>query len=336
MTSSMSTSQTRLLLPVALAAAVLRGTSMPWITVRTFSGNERVYNLSDLRGGIAVVMTVALFVLIGAVIAIFKRMTGMTVMSLSVATLGWMAAISGMLLTLLWSLIPSINVAGLDLAKATLSQGSGVAVTVVASLSLAFMVVRQLEPLRSYAPTTNIPILPIIALLPAVIIAVLMHSAWLTLGTDTSTVQVKIAGDALYGSGLVVLGLWLSVGLWIGSIMVYRSLMIALASAVSVVISIVVVMYALFVWSGGRLLDWLVPSRLGDWTTITAEPQLYIVLMSSAITLGASVLGLFPKMQLIRLSIGSTVHGRSGVYYSDVAGAAILVMIIGSVIWQLL
>lgn len=336
MTSSMSTSQTRLLLPVALAAAVLRGTSMPWITVRTFSGNERVYNLSDLRGGIAVVMTVALFVLIGAVIAIFKRMTGMTVMSLSVATLGWMAAISGMLLTLLWSLIPSINVAGLDLAKATLSQGSGVAVTVVASLSLAFMVVRQLEPLRSYAPTTNIPILPIIALLPAVIIAVLMHSAWLTLGTDTSTVQVKIAGDALYGSGLVVLGLWLSVGLWIGSIMVYRSLMIALASAVSVVISIVVVMYALFVWSGGRLLDWLVPSRLGDWTAVTAEPQLYIVLMSSAITLGASVLGLFPKMQLIRLSIGSTVHGRSGVYYSDVAGAAILVMIIGSVIWQLL
>lgn len=336
MTSSMSPSRTRLLLPIALAAAVLRGASMPWITVRTFSGNERVYNLSDLRGGIAVVMTVALFVLIGAVIAIFKRMTGMTIMSLSVATLGWMAAISGMLLTLLWSLIPSINVAGLDLAKATLSQGSGVAVTVVASLSLAFMVVRQLEPLRSYAPTTDIPIVPIIGLLPAVVIAVLMHSAWLTLGTNTSTVQVKIAGDALYGSGLVVLGLWLSVGLWIGAIMVSRSLMIAIASALSAVVSIVVVMYALFVWSGGRLLDWLVPSRLGDWTAVTAEPQLYIVLVSSAVALGASVIGLFPKMQLIRLSIGSMVRGRSGVYYSDVAGAAILLMIIGSVIWQLL
>lgn len=336
MTSSMSPSQTRLLLPIALAAAVLRGTSMPWITVRTFSGNERVYNLSDLRGGIAVVMTVALFVLIGAVIAIFKRMTGMTIMSLSVATLGWMAAISGMLLTLLWSLIPSINVAGLDLAKATLSQGSGVAVTVVASLGLAFMVVRQLEPLRSYAPTTDIPIVPIIGLLPAVVIAVLMHSAWLTLGTDTSTVQVKIAGDALYGSGLVVLGLWLSVGLWIGAIMVSRSLMIAIASALSAVVSIVVVMYALFVWSGGRLLDWLVPSRLGDWTAVTAEPQLYIVLVSSAVALGASVIGLFPKMQLIRLSIGSMVRGKSGVYCSDVAGAAILLMIIGSVIWQLL
>jgi hypothetical protein len=197
-------------------------------------------------------------------------------------------------------------------------------------------VVRQLEPLRSYAPTTDIPIVPIIGLLPAVVIAVLMHSAWLTLGTNTSTVQVKIAGDALYGSGLVVLGLWLSVGLWIGAIMVSRSLMIAIASALSAVVSIVVVMYALFVWSGGRLLDWLVPSRLGDWTAVTAEPQLYIVLVSSAVALGASVIGLFPKMQLIRLSIGSMVRGRSGVYYSDVAGAAILLMIIGSVIWQLL
>jgi len=336
MTSSMSPTQTRLLLPIALAVAVLRGSSMPWITIRTFGGNERVYNLSDLRGGIAIIMTIALFVLVGAVVGIFKRMTGMTIMSLSVATLGWMAAISGMLLTLLWSLIPSVNVAGLDLAKATLSQGSGVAITVVSSLALAFMVVRQLEPLRTYSPTTHIPMIPILAVAPTVVIAICMHSEWIQLGTDESSVQAVIAGDALYGSGLVVLGLWLSVGLWIGSLMVNRSLMISIASVLSVLVSIVVGLYAVFVWAGGRLLNWLVPAKLDEWTAVSAEPQLYVVFIATAIALAASVLGLFPRMHRFTFSLGTKISNNSSVYVSDFVGGGILFAVIISIVWQLL
>lgn len=328
--------QPRLLLPVALAVAVIRGSSMPWITVRTFGGNERVYNLSDLRGGIAVIMTIVLFVLIGALVGVFKRMTGMTIMSLSVATLGWMAAISGMLLSLLWSLIPSVNVAGLDLAKATLSQGTGVVVTVVSSLALAFLVVRQLEPLKSYSPTTEVPVIPIIALAPIIVIAFLMHAEWLTLGSESSSFEAQIAGDALYGSGLVVLGLWLGVGLWIGALMVNRSLMIGVASGLSVVISLIVGMYAIFMWTGGRLLDWLVPAKLENWAAVAVEPQLYIVLFSCFLMLVISALGLFPRMQSSRFGIGSRIQGASSFFLSDIVGIVILVLVAVSVIWQLL
>lgn len=328
--------QPRLLLPVALAVAVIRGSSMPWITVRTFGGNERVYNLSDLRGGIAVIMTIVLFVLIGALVGVFKRMTGMTIMSLSVATLGWMAAISGMLLSLLWSLIPSVNVAGLDLAKATLSQGTGVVVSVVSSLALAFLVVRQLEPLKSYSPTTEVPVIPILALAPIIVIAFLMHAEWLTLGSESSSFEAQIAGDALYGSGLVVLGLWLGVGLWIGALMVNRSLMIGVASGLSVVISLIVGMYAIFMWTGGRLLDWLVPAKLDNWAAVAVEPQLYIVLFSCFLMFVMSALGLLPRMQSLRFRFGSRVQGASSFFLSDIAGIVILVAVAGSVIWQLL
>lgn len=205
MSTTAGVTQPRLLLPIALALAVIRGSSMPWVTIRTFSGNQRNYDLTDIKGGVAIVVTITFVVMIGVIVGVFKRLTGMTIMSLGVAALGWMAAISGMLLTLLWSLIPSVNVAGLDLARATLSQGSGVVVTVVSSLALAFMVVRQLEPVRSYAPSTHIAALPIIILLPIIAIAVSMHSEWLRLGSDDANVQALIAGDALYGSGLVVL-----------------------------------------------------------------------------------------------------------------------------------
>jgi hypothetical protein len=336
MNSGQSLLQPRLLLPVALAVLVIRGSAMPWITVRTFSGNERVYNLSDLRGGVAVIMTIVFVVLVGAIIGIFKRLTGMTIMSLGVATLGWMAAISGMLLTILWSLIPRVNVAGLDLAKATLSQGPGVVVTVVASLSLAFTVVRQLEPFRTYTPSTSIPALPIAALVPMAAIAVTMSSEWIRLGTEGSAVQAQVAGDALYGSGLVVLGIWLSVGLWIGALMVNRSLVISVASGLTVVISLVVAMYALFVWTGGRLMNWIVPAKLERWTAVSVEPQLYIVLLSSLMALVIAILGLFSKMQNLRFTLGERAPGISKLYYSDAAGGLILFVVFVSVVWQLL
>jgi hypothetical protein len=308
---------------------------MPWITVRTFSGNERVYNLSDIRGGIAVLMTVVFVVLAGAIVGIFKRLTGMTIMSLGVATLGWTAAISGMLLTILWSLIPRVNVAGLDLAKATLSQGPGVVVTVVASLSLAFTVVRQLEPFRTYTPSTSVPGLPIAALVPMAAIAVTMSSEWIRLGTEGSAVQAQVAGDALYGSGLVVLGVWLSVGLWIGALMVNRSLVISVASGLTVVISLVVAMYAMFVWAGGSLMNWIVPAKLERWTAVSVEPQLYIVLVSSFLALVVAILGFFSKMQNLRFTLGERAPGLSKLYYSDVVGGVILLAVLVSVVWQL-
>ena len=102
MSASTKVSQPRLLLPVALALAVIRGSTLPWVTIRTFSGNQRNYDLTDIKGGVAIVVTIGFVVMIGIIVGVFKRLTGMTIMSLGVAALGWMAAISGMLLTLLW------------------------------------------------------------------------------------------------------------------------------------------------------------------------------------------------------------------------------------------
>ena len=330
MSTNTGVTQPRLLLPIALALAVIRGSSMPWVTIRTFGGDQRNYDLTDIKGGVAIVVTITFVVMIGVIVGVFKRLTGMTIMSLGVAALGWMAAISGMLLTLLWSLIPSVNVAGLDLARATLSQGSGVVVTVVSSLALAFMVVRQLEPVRSYAPSTHIAALPIVILLPIIAIAVGMHSEWLQLGSDDASVQVLIAGDALYGSGLVVLGLWLSVGLWIGALMINRRLVIMVACGLTFLIAVIVEMYALLVWAGGNALDWLVPAKLERWTTVSMEPQLFLVLIASGLVALMSILGFVPRIQRMQISLGTRVKSTSGLWYSDVVGGLVLVLVIAS------
>ena len=141
-----------------------------------------------------------------------------------------------------------------------------------------------------------------------------------------------LAGDALYGSGLVVLGLWLSIGLWIGALMVNRSLMISIASALSVIISLIVGMYAVFMWTGGRLLDWLIPAKLEDWAAVEVKPQLYLVLVSCLAMLIISTFGLIPRMQLLHFRVGVRVRGNTGLFLSDVVGGAIFLLIAGSII----
>lgn len=310
---------------------------MPWITVRMFDGKEYRYDLANVRGGIAIIFTITVIVLIGLVVGLFRRMTGMTIMSLGVAALGWMAAISGTLLSLLWSLIPSINVAGLDLLRATLSQGSGVVVTVVASLSLAFMVVRQLEPLRDYTPSTHVSLLPVLVLVPLLAIAVGMHSGWLRLGSDGAGIEAVVSGDSLYGSGLAVLALWLAVGMWIGALMVHRSVMIVVASAATLLVMLVIGMYAGFLWIGGRALDWLVPASLEKWATVGVEPQLYVVLGSTVLCFVLAVAGFMPAVQRLELTIGSRVSlSSSRVALADLVGAGLLVAVAASVIVRVL
>lgn len=280
-TTSAGANLPRPYLPIALSLLVLRGSLLPWVVVRPFSGDETRYNLTDVRGGIGIIMTIVVFVLVGALVTFFKRVTGITLMSLAVAMLGWMAAISGILLGVLMSLIPSFEVAGLDLTRSTASQGSGVVITVIASLALAFIVVRQFEPLNKYSPSNRISLLPLVAMIPAVVVATLMHSEWMRIGNSGEQIEAIIAGDSLYGSGLVVLVIWLVIGLWIGALVIQRTIAARIAGVVSIVVSLVVAMYATFLWLGGKALWWLLPQKAENWVSLSIAPTLLVVLLAS-------------------------------------------------------
>lgn len=321
-------------LPVVLALVVLRGSLLPWVTIREFSDKKYTYNLTDVRGGIGIIMTIVLFVMVGGLISMFKRLTGLTVISIAVAMLGWMAAISGILLTLVASFLPSIRVAGLDLTRATVSQGSGVAVTVIASLSLAFLVVRQFEPLNRYSAQNKISLLPLVALVPLVVTAVGMHAEWMRLGREGESVEAVIAGDSLYGSGIVVLVLWMTIGLWICALVLQRTVAMRVAGVASIVVSIVVVMYATFLWLGGKALWWLLPQKVESWASISFRPMLFVILAASV---GLFVCGISSFLESVSslgvvMSEQRTVASRS-FHTSDLAasllfGALVLSLIV--------
>lgn len=336
----MITSTTRepirtLLLPFVFALITIRASVMPWVTVRSFSGENRYYNLADIRGGVGIILTICLVVLVGVVVAIFFRSSGLTIMSIGTATIGWMAAISGVLLSLLGSLIPSISVAGLDLARASVGQGVGVIVAVMSSFSLAFAAIRRLDPIKKYVSTRSIPLVPLLALFFLVVVASGMHSEWLRLATADAEFQAILSGDSLYGSGLVVLALWLGIGCWIGSLVIQRPVSQALASVISLLVAGVVLLYSILLWVGGKALDWLIPANVSKWTTFSIEPALYVVFISSVLLIMTSLGGLVNAVQRLSIPLGKDLApGSARVRPGELFAGVLLVLLFASfVVW---
>ena len=330
-------SQPRLFLPIVLAILAVRGSLLPWVTVREFNGDSHQYNLLDVKAGTSILVTISAICICGAIVAIFKRITGLTIMSLAIAALGWMAAISGALLGILGSLLPSVNVAGLDLTRASVGQGSGVTITIVASFSLAFIIVRQLSPIDVYSPKAHLALLPLISLVPLILIAMNMHSEWMTLGSAETDYQAIIAGDSLYGSGLIVIVLWLNVGMWISAVIIQKPLVAKFAGTISILVSLVIGMYTLFLWGGGKALAWLIPSNVEKWATVSIEPTTYLVGICAISLLVAGCMSYLPAVQSKNIGIAERRKvGNSRIHTSDLTAGLIVLVIAVGLIFEIL
>ena len=93
-------------------------------------------------------------------------------------------------------------------------------------------------------------------------------------------------------------------------------------------------MYALLVWAGGNAIDWLVPAKLERWTTVSMEPQLFIVLIFAGLVAMMSILGFVPRIQQLQINLGSRIRASSGLWYSDIAGGLIIVFVLASYVWS--
>lgn len=329
--NSVAKAEVGFFLPVALVLVIFVGALMPWVLIRPLGETKYSYNLTDVPGGLGVLVTTGVLTVIGGILFGFRRRFGLTMMSVAAGSLGWMASMSGLLLGVIGSLIPAISVAGIDLAKAQVGQGTGVLVSIAASLLLGILAIRQYEPVSQMSPNLNIRIMPLLALVPLILIAVNHHEGWLTLGSETSGWRAEVPGDALYGSGLMLLFIYLVIGVWFLALVTRSEAIVISAGIASVIIAAFSGLYAVFVWLGGKTLNWLLPSSLGDWSTISVEPPLYVSLFSSVVLLAVSVIGFFPRMTMAQIAVKekSTVSSKV-VKTSDLVG---LVIIVITILW---
>lgn len=331
------TDQPRILLPISLAIVVFFGATMPWIVIRPLGNERNSYNLTDIPGGIGILVTIFVLVLGASVTMFWKRVTGMVMLSLSLSILGWLAGISGMLLGIVSSFIPAIEVAGIDLSKAQVGQGSGVVITVIFNLFLAFLCVRQLEPFSRYSTSFEFPVIQLTSLVPAVLLTLTIHQGWLILGNPDSEWRAEVPGDSLYGSGLLVVGLWVVIAMWLTGAVLRTPLVIRIAGAASLLVSIVTVGYAFLVWVGGKALAWLLPGSVEGWASVKIQPSLYATALAGIAIGILGILGIVTASneKVVRMK-GATKFGSLSLPTSDLFAYVLLFFTVLSVAWRTL
>lgn len=320
---------TRVLLPLGLAILTLFGAFLPWVIVRPLGDRRLTYNLTDAKGGMGILVTAGFFVLLGAVLIAVNQQFGLIAMAIASSAIGWLATISGLLLSVVGSLIPDFKVAGIDLTKAQVGQGPGVVIAVVSSLILGILTVRKYPPIDSMSPSMSIRVLPIAAIIPMIVIVVNHHAGWLMLGEESGKYAAEIPGDALYGSGLLLVGLYLCTGMWFVALVLRTPAITAVTSAVTVLIGLFTGLFAILVWLGGNGLQWLLPQSMDGWASVSTELPLYLSLIAAIVLVIVGAIGFVPQMQKIEIRFGQGVDiGRSRISTSDIVGALIILGII--------
>jgi hypothetical protein len=204
-----------------------------------------------------------------------------------------------------------------------------VVVTVVAALFLGLLVIRQFEPLSSMTPNWNLLMLPLIAAVALTLITVNYHTAWLRLESVNGEYGGDIPGDALFGSGLVLVLLYAVMGMWFLAMLVRTQLMLLTTATLSILIAVACLAYASIVWIGGTSLKWLLPSNAEEWASIDVKPALYVAVIGGVVLLGVSILGFVPNFaaSTFKINRGITV-GERNYFVSDLLAVA-LILIVG-------
>jgi hypothetical protein len=315
---------TDFILPLSVAAWVYFGALQPWIVVRPFGGARRTYNLTDIPGGIGVLATSIVICLGGCLIAVWKTRPGLTVMSISASSLGWMATISGLLLGVVGSLIPSIEVAGIDLTEAQVGQGAGVAVSICAALLLGILTLRRYEPIASLSPAFGIRLMPVISIVLLLLLGINHHASWLVLGNAETDWRADVPGDSMYGSGVILLCIYLCLGVWFLALAVKTRALTLFAAVLSTFVAVSCLAYSVLVWVGGKALAWLLPGSVDDWASISVEGALYLSFVASVFLLITAVLSFVPSIAEWTLRFGAVLRARDSVIRVDVLSGFIL------------
>lgn len=315
----------RSVLPVSLLVVCFTGATMPWVLFRPFGDERRGFNVTDVPGGMGIMWTLVLLAVPGFALFMAGRRSGLIVMALAGGMLGWMATISGLLLGLISSILPSFELAGLDLTKTQVGQGQGVPVTVLASLVLGFIAIQSLQRDESDAKSVRVPVVPVLALVPLVLLAVNHHTEWLELGNEDTAIVAAVPGDSLYGSGLLLVGLWIAVGTWIIALVLRQRLVYVFAAALSAIVGGVSFVYSVLVWLGGKTLVWLMPQSVEGWSSLRVAPGLYVTLVSALLLLGVSLVTFAPSMveKSVQVNTAASIGDRTA-RTTDIVGAVIL------------
>lgn len=288
---------------LAIVSVGLASPFMNWITVRPFGEKTFHYNLWNFPGANGIVVLSTIMCLIGALTLVTREKSGLVLMSLGLMLIGWLAAINVFAVGFVQQIVPAVDFAGIDLAKSQIGPGNGCLLALLSAVWVSFITVTRLVNVESENRIRTLPMYCLMGLAATLLLALLQHAPWVSLGYGDRDFAAELAGDSILGSSVLEIVAWLGIGLWLAVMISGSTVMSRLAGGISLVFGLAKIGQTAFVFLGISAIEFLLPSYLEDNTSHSFLLPVYFTVLISIIVIFLGVMMLVsgnsgPKVKL--------------------------------------
>ena len=261
---------------LAIVSVGLASPFMNWITVRPLGKKTFHYNLWNFPGANGIVVLSAIICLFGALTLVTREKSGLILMSLGLMLIGWLAAINVFAVGFVQQIVPAVDFAGIDLAKSQIGPGNGCLLALLSAVWLSFITVTRLVNVESDSRIRTLPMYCLVGLAATLLLALLQHAPWVSLGYGDRDFAAEVAGDSIFGSSILEIVAWLGIGLWLAVMISGSAVMSRLAGGISLVFGLAKIAQTAFVFLGISAIEFLLPNYLEENTSHSFLPPIYL------------------------------------------------------------
>jgi hypothetical protein len=274
---------------LAIVSVGLASPFMNWITVRPLGKKIYQYNLWNFPGGSGIVVLSGILCLVGALTLVTKEKAGLVLMSLGLMLIGWLAALYVFAVGFAQQIIPAVDFAGIDLAKSQISPGNGCLLALLSAVWLSFITVTRLVNVGADSRIRVLPMYCLLGLAMTLLLALLQHAPWVSLGYGDTDIAAEVAGSSIFGSSVLEIVAWLGIGLWLAVLISGSAVMSRLVGGISLVFGLAKVAQTVFVFFGISAVEFLLPNYLEE---NTSHSFLYPMYLTGLVSITLILLGI--------------------------------------------
>lgn len=284
---------------IGSAAALL----MPWVTFEVpMSGRTSAIYPWVFVGGRAFTIVYILFVVAGLTALFLGKTKGVLLMAIPAATVAWFAlavAIFGSIfhsfLGVFGFLAQAVMLIDTGDPGAWVRQGQGLILSIVCGLAVGVIAVLQFEPLCRTTWLVKKLFASLITTVSLFILLASSQNTWVVASVVGRDLRIQVQGDQIFGSALIDGLIWVTVGIWILSVLAGYEGIQKLAQIMTVTVAVLRLVQCGFVLASASLFESALPGSIQVEKHVERLSGLYLTMGLSIVLIPLAFSSAFSK-----------------------------------------
>jgi S1-C subfamily serine protease len=274
---------------------------LPWIILRIPGREVLEVSLFQMIGGTAMVFAFFFFVTCGILLWIARVRFGLALTAVAAAFIGWFAVLVSVTLGALRGMIPQGEVGTIDLGRGLVGIGPGAIIAIGALLLIAM----ETLPRGVNAESRNRRLLDgygVVGFLLGLVLALTHTAIWVSGESSKYEAGLNLSGDSLFGSFLISVLVWTTAIVGVLTALRTTAKGGKVLGIMLVVTGLIKFFHALIFILGKGLVNFLLPSSVGNIVELDSHWPLWCTLIISLFAVFCGFVGFISEEARAKVS----------------------------------